>query len=163
MKSTTSADAPAPKSGILLPALTTKSFAYSSVSNKFAFTLWNAATGGFYVASEAELDEVSAAKNVADAIKVYKKKYNGLEFIPNSSGSPSILEGTSAEPIGICQIAYDEINDCMYFAYRNSHNDVTCAPTGIYRYTFATDAIDLLLEGPTVFGLVVNNTPSKLF
>lgn len=163
LKSTTGADAPAPKSGILLPALTTKSFAYSSVSNKFAFTLWNSVSGGFYVASEAELDEASAAKSVVDAVKVYKKNYNGLEFTPNSSGSPSILEGTTAEPIGICQIAYDEINDCMYFAYRNSHNDVTCAPTGIYRYSFATDAVDLLLEGPNVFGLVVNNTPSKLF
>ena len=165
LPSTTGADAPAPTAGILLPALTTKSFAYSTKSKKFAFTLWNAATGGFYVATEKELEDASKASNVANEVKKYKLTYGKekKEFLPNITGVPAILEGTTAEPIGICQIAYNEVDDCMYFGYRNSLNDPACAPTGIYRYSFAPNTVDLLLEGPNVFGLVVNNTPSKLF
>ena len=160
LPSTTGADAPAPTAGILLQSMTTKSFAYSTKSKKFAFTLWNAAQGGFYVASEKEMEEIGTD---VSKLKPYKLTYGKLEFLPNVTGVPAILEGTTAEPIGICQIAYNEVDDCMYFGYRNSLNDEACAPTGLYRYSFATNKIDLLLEGPNVFGLVVNNTPSKLF
>ena len=160
LPSTTGADAPAPTAGILLQAMTTKSFAYSTKSKKFAFTLWNAAQGGFYVASEKEMEEIGTD---VTKLKPYKLTYGKLEFLPNITGSPAILEGTTAEPIGICQIAYDEVHDCMYFAYRNSLNDSGCAPTGIYRYSFEKKKVDLLLEGPNVFGLVVNNAPTKLF
>jgi hypothetical protein len=55
------------------------------------------------------------------------------------------------------------VNDCAYFGYRNTHNDATCAPTGIYRYDFATDKIDLVLESGNVYGMVINNIPTKLF
>ena len=112
------------------------------------------------MASEQQMEEIGTD---VSKLKPYKLTYGKLEFLPNVTGVPAILEGTTAEPIGICQIAYNEVDDCMYFGYRNSLNDPACAPTGIYRYSFASNKIDLLLEGPNVFGLVVNNTPSKLF
>ena len=112
------------------------------------------------MASEKEMEEIGTD---VTKLKPYKLTYGKLEFLPNITGSPAILEGTTAEPIGICQIAYDEVHDCMYFAYRNSLNDSGCAPTGIYRYSFEKKKVDLLLEGPNVFGLVVNNAPTKLF
>ena len=108
------------------------------------------------------MDELNAITKSSE-LKPYKKLFGTLEFVPNKTGSPAAVEGHTSEFAAICQIAYDEVNDCAYFAFRNTHNDETCAPTGIYRYNFATDKIESVLESGNVYGMVINNIPTKLF
>lgn len=137
-----------------------KSFAYATKSNKICFTLFGTGVEGFYVCTIDELNTITKTSELTQ----YKKLYGELEFVPNKLGGAfGPAEGHTSEFAAICQIAYDEVNDCAYFGYRNSHNDATCAPTGIYRYNFATDMIELVLESGNVYGMVINNIPTKLF
>lgn len=150
-----------PESGIALEGASflPKSFVYATKSNKICFTLFGTGNEGFYVCT---LDELNAITKASE-LKPYKKLFGELEFVPNKTGSPAAVEGHTSEFAAICQIAYDEVNDCAYFGYRNTHNDATCAPTGIYRYNFATDKIESVLESGNVYGMVINNIPTKLF
>ena len=153
--------AAAPESGIALSGMCPKSFAYSTKSNKIIFTVFDGNYEGVYVCTLDELNAIGSSKN---ALAPYKKLFGTLGFVPNKMGGAfGPAEGHTSEFAAICQIAYDEVNDCAYFAYRNSHNDATCAPTGIYRYNFATDKIEQVLESGNVYGVVVNNLPTKLF
>ena len=69
-----------------------------------------------------------------------------------------------SEAVGITQMAYDEINDCVYFAYRNNAPGGTNLPkSGIYSYSVATGDVTCLVEGVEAYGVAVNNTPAKLF
>jgi hypothetical protein len=62
------------------------------------------------------------------------------------------------------QIALDEVNDCVYFAYRNNGKVTANYPnTGIYCYNLVSGAVTCLIDGVSVYGVAVNNTPSKLF
>ena len=159
--SPTSGGTPAPEAGIALEgsSFLPKSFVYATKSEKICFTLFGTGNEGFYVCTLDELNAITKASELAP----YKKLFGTLEFVPNKTGKPAAIEGHTSEFAAICQIAYDEINDCAYFGYRNTHNDATCAPTGIYRYNFATGQIEQLPIGDNVYGMVINNTPSKLF
>lgn len=150
-----------PESGIALEGASflPKSFVYATKSNKICFTLFGTGNEGFYVCT---IDQLNAITKSSE-LKPYKKLFGELEFVPNKTGSPAAVEGHTSEFVAICQIAYDEVNDCAYFGYRNTHNDATCAPTGIYRYNFATDKIESVLESGNVYGMVINNKPTKLF
>lgn len=152
--------AAAPESGVVLEGMNPKSLAYSSKSNKYIFTLFDTGYEGVYVCTLDQLNGIGASKN---ALAPYKKMFGTLGFVPNKSGKPAAVEGHTSEFAAICQIAYDEVNDCAYFAFRNNHNDATSAPTGIYRYNFATDKIEQVLTGTNIYGMVVNNIPAKLF
>ena len=152
--------AAAPESGVALEGMNPKSLAYSSKSNKYIFTLFDNSHEGVYVCTLDQLNGIGASKN---ALAPYKKMFGTLGFVPNKSGKPAAVEGHTSEFAAICQIAYDEVNDCAYFAFRNNHNDATSAPTGIYRYNFATDKIEQVLTGTNIYGMVVNNIPAKLF
>ena len=160
LPSATSGGTAAPDAGIALNGCKPKSFAYSTKSNKICFTVFDSNYEGLYVCT---LDELNAIGDSKKNLTPYKRLFGKLEFIPNMTGKPAAVEGHTSEFAAICQIAYDEVNDCAYFGYRNTHNDATCAPTGIYRYNFATDQVEQVLAGDNVYGIVVNNTPSKLF
>ena len=138
-----------------------KSFAYSTKSKKICFTLFGANVEGFYACTIEEMNAITTSGGLAP----YKKLFGTLGFVPNKAGgSYAVKEGHTSEFAAICQIAYDEVNDCAYFAYRNNHNDATCAPTGIYKYDFAADKIEQVSAiTKEIYGVVVNNTPSKLF
>ena len=157
----TAGGTPRPEAGVALEGASflPKSFVYATKSNKICFTLFGTGNEGFYVCT---LDELNAITKSSE-LKPYKKLFGTLEFVPNKTGSPAAVEGHTSEFAAICQIAYDEVNDCAYFGYRNTHNDATCAPTGIYRYNFATDKIESVLESGNVYGMVINNIPTKLF
>jgi hypothetical protein len=114
-----------------------------------------------YVCTYEELEAVGSSKN---ALKPYAVTYDGKMFESNTSGSPAAVEGTGSEAVGICQMAYDEVNGCVYFGFRNnSAASINYPPTGIYSYNLETKEITCLIEGVSVYGLAVNNTPSKLF
>lgn len=170
-----------PEAGIALEGASflPKSFTYSTKSNKICFTLLGTGNEGFYVCTLDELNAITKSNELAQYKKtidwvcdtvhcIYEDKtaevHKGLEFVPNKTGSPAAVEGHTSEFAAICQIAYDEVNDCAYFAFRNTHNDATSAPTGIYCYNFATDKIERLpIESGNVYGVVINNIPTKLF
>ena len=157
----TAGGTPRPEAGVALEGASflPKSFVYATKSNKICFTLFGTGNEGFYVCTIDELNAITKASE----LKPYKKLFGELEFVPNKTGSPAAVEGHTSEFAAICQIAYDEVNDCAYFAFRNTHNDATCAPTGIYRYNFTTDKIESVLESGNVYGMVINNIPTKLF
>ena len=149
-----------PKAGIALGGMCPKSYAYDKNLGKFYFTLWDEGYAGFYACT---MDELNAIANKS-AVTPYKILSDaGLGFEANISGSPASIEGTSSEPVAICQLALDENTGCVYFGFRNLKNDPTNAPSGLYRYNPATNNIQTVIEGPVIYGLVVNPTKAKLF
>lgn len=149
--------------GIMLEGMAPKSFVYTakSATPKMCVHVMDAGYNGLYVCTYEELEAVGTSKN---ALKPYAVTYNGQMFESNRTGNLPAVEGHGDECVGICQMAYDEINDCVYFGYRN--NSVASAnfpPTGIYCYNVATGEVTCLVEGVSVYGLAVNNNPAKLF
>ena len=149
--------------GIMLEGMAPKSFVYTakSATPKMCVHVMDAGYNGFYACTYAELDSVGTSKN---ALKPYAVTYDGKMFESNTTGNLPAVEGSGSEAVGICQMAYDEVNDCVYFGYRN--NSVAAAnfpPTGIYCYNVATGQVTCLIEGVSVYGLAVNNNPAKLF
>ena len=153
-----------PKAGIMLEGMAPKSFVYTAKSPtpKMCVHIMDAGYNGFYACTYEELEAVGTSKN---AIKPYAVTYNGQMFESNTTGNLPAVEGTGSESVGICQMVYDEVNDCVYFGYRNNSNGGAdkFPPTGIYCYNVATGQVTCLIEGVSVYGLAVNNNPSKLF
>ena len=152
-----------PKAGIMLDGMSPKSFVYTakSATPKMCVHIMDAGYNGFYACTYDELEAVGTSKN---ALKPYAVTYDGKMFESNTTGNLPAVEGSGSESVGICQMAYDEVNDCVYFGYRN--NSVAAAnfpPTGIYCYNVATGQVTCLIEGVSVYGLAVNNNPAKLF
>ena len=154
-------DSNVPKAGLALNGMHPKSFAYDKTNDRFFFTVWDEGYGGFYKCTMAQLDEIGSTKSNLNPYKILHM--NGMGFEPNISGSPASVEGTVSEPVAICQLALDENTGCVYFGFRKAANDATSAPTGLYRYNPETDKIETVIEGPAIYGLVVNPTKSKLF
>lgn len=150
-----------PKAGIMLDGMSPKSFVYVPKHYKMLVHIMDAGYNGVYVATYDELESVGTSKN---ALRPYKLTYEGKSFESNTTGNLPAKEGMSYESVGITQMAYDEVNDCVYFAYRNnSYSSYMYPPTGIYSYNMATGEVTCLIEGVEAYGLTVNNTPSKLF
>ena len=154
-------DSNKPKDGVILSGTQSKSYVYATKSKKLCFHLMDADANGFYCATIAELEEAGSSKT---KIKAFEKLYNGMSFVSNTTGNLPAVEGTGSESVGICQMAYDEANDCVYFAYRNNSAQKDKYPaTGIYCYNVASGQFNCLIEGPAAYGIVVNNIPAKLF
>ena len=157
-------DSNKPKAGIMLEGMWHKSFVYTAKSPtpKMVLHIMDPGYNGVYAATYEEFETVGTSKN---AIKPYAITYEGKMFESNTAGNLASKEGTGTESIGICQMTYDEINDCVYFAYRNN------APggadkfpaSGIYSYNVTTGVVTCLIEGVEAYGVAVNNNPSKLF
>ncbi len=153
-----------PVAGIMLQGMWHKSFVYTakSATPKLVLHIMDVGYNGIYAATYDEFEAVGTSKN---GMKPYAVTYNGMMFESNTAGNLPAKEGTGTESIGICQLTYDEVNDCVYFAYRNNTlgGDTKFPPTGIYSYNVATGAVTCLVEGVEAYGVAVNNTPSKLF
>ena len=153
-----------PAAGIMLDGMWHKSFVYTakSATPKLVLHIMDVGYNGVYAATYDEFNAVGSSKT---SMKPYAITYNGMMFESNTAGNLPSKEGTGTESIGICQMTYDEINDCVYFAYRNN------APggadkfpaSGIYSYNVTTGVVTCLIEGVEAYGVAVNNTPSKLF
>lgn len=150
-----------PQDGIMLEGMMPKSFVYVPKHDKMLVHIMDAGYNGMYVATYDELESVGTSKN---ALRSYEITYDRMSFESNIRGNLPAKEGTGSESVGITQMAYDEVNDCVYFAYRNnSYSSYMYPPTGIYSYNMATGEVTCLIEGVEAYGLTVNNTPSKLF
>jgi hypothetical protein len=149
-----------PQDGVMLEGMSPKSFVYVPMYDKMVVHIMDASLNGVYVATYEELERVDSYS----ALKPYTITYNGMVFESNTSGNLPAKEGLNYQPVGICQMAYDEVYECVYFAYRNnSNNSHKYPPTGIYCYNVLTDQVTCLISGVEAYGLTVNNTPSKLF
>lgn len=156
-----------PKDGIMVEAYP-KTFVYCSKSATptFCFFCTGESYNGLYAGA---YTDVAAIDNPVSQLANFEKKFigaDGLEksFKANLTGNMPSVEGSGSEAVGICQMAYDEKNDCVYFGFRNnSAASNLYPPTGIYRYSIANDKVDCLIEGVSVYGLVVNNEATKLF
>jgi hypothetical protein len=138
-----------------------KSFVYVPKHDKMVLHIMDTGYNGIYAATYDEFNAVGSSRN---SMKPYAVTYNGMMFESNTTGNLPAKEGTGAESVGITQMVYDEINDCVYFAYRNnSYYQDHCPPTGIYSYNVATGWVTCLIEGVEAYGIAINNQPSKLF
>ena len=161
LPTTTTQGTNAPAAGIALSSMCPKSYAYNKATGEFFFTLWDEGYGGFYrCPTIADLDAIGNKKANLAPYKVLHESGLGLE--PIISGKPAAYEGTSSEPVAICQLALDEATGCVYFGYRSPGDD-TNAPSGLMRYNPATGKVETVIEGVEIYGLVINQNPSKLF
>ena len=149
-----------PEEGKICDGVKIGSFYYSKKHDKVVFcamgTSANCVSACTYEEWKAMLSEGDISKKAV--------KYQDKDFASNLDGNLPAIEGTGVESVGITQISYDDINECVYFAYRNNGKVTDRYPnTGIYCYSFTTNQITCLLDGVSAYGLAVNNTPAKLF
>lgn len=149
-----------PEEGKICDGVKIGSFYYSKKHDKVVFcamgTTANCVSACTYEEWKAMLSEGDITKKSV--------KYQDKDFASNLDGNLPAIEGTGVESVGITQISYDDINECVYFAYRNNGKVTDRYPnTGIYCYSFKTEQVTCLIEGVSVYGLAVNNIPAKLF
>lgn len=149
-----------PEEGKICDGVKIGSFYYSKKHDKVVFcamgTSANCVSACTYEEWKAMISEGDISKKAV--------KYQDKDFASNLDGNLPAIEGTGVESVGITQITYDDINECVYFAYRNNGKVTDRYPnTGIYCYSFKTEQVTCLLDGVSAYGLTVNNTPAKLF
>ncbi len=153
--------APAPSSGSLLTSLGTsfpKSFAYNAATQDFFLAIWG--TGeGFYKLSISELESIKEANALAPYAKYFEDKNGCTQKIPDATNKAT--EGAAPdEPVGITQLALDEVTGRVYFALRSGSSSVK---SGIVYYDPATDNLHYLVEDVEAYAVTINPNPSKLF
>ena len=149
-----------PEEGKICDGVKIGSFYYSKKHDKVVFcamgTSANCVSACTYEEWKAMISEGDISRKAV--------KYQDKDFASNLDGNLPAIEGTGVESVGITQISYDDINECVYFAYRNNGKVTDRYPnTGIYCYSFKTEQVTCLLDGVSAYGLTVNNTPAKLF
>ena len=152
--------APAPASGAVLSNLGgtsyPKSFIYNPPTQDFFFTLCG--TGeGFYKCTIAELEGIKDTKTLP-AAKTFADGNGCTQRTPDATNKD--FEGTSSEPVGITQLAIDEVTGRVYFALRSGSSSVK---SGIVYYDPETDKLHYLVEDVDAYGVTINTNPSKLF
>jgi hypothetical protein len=149
-----------PEEGKICDGMKIGSFCYSSKHDKVVFCTMEMTANVVSVCSYAEWKALQTGGDV-------KKKaitFDGKNFESNLDNNLPAIEGTGVESVGITQIAYDDVNECVYFAYRNNGTNTSDRPnTGIYCYNLVSGAVTCLIDGVSAYGLAVNNAPSKLF
>ena len=152
--------APAPASGAVLSNLGgtsyPKSFIYNPTTQDFFFTLCG--TGeGFYKCTIAELEGIKDTKTLP-AAKLFADGNGCTQRTPDATNKD--YEGTSSEPVGITQLAIDEVTGRVYFALRSGSSSVK---SGIVYYDPADDKLHYLVEDVDAYGVTINPTQTKLF
>ena len=149
-----------PEEGKICDGLKIGSFYYSTKHDQVVFCAMGTTANCISVCSYAEWKAMVSEGDVAKKAV----KFDGKDFASNLDGNLPAVEGTGVESVGITQIAYDDMNECVYFAYRNNGKVTDRYPnTGIYCYSFKTQQITCLIEGISAYGVAVNNNPAKLF
>ena len=149
-----------PEEGKICDGLKIGSFYYSSKHDQVVFCAMGTTANCISVCSYAEWKAMVSEGDVAKKAV----KFDGKDFASNLDGNLPAVEGTGVESVGITQIAYDDMNECVYFAYRNNGKVTDRYPnTGIYCYSFKTQQITCLIEGVSAYGVAVNNNAAKLF
>ena len=133
-----------------------KSFVYNPTTQEFYFTLCG--TGeGFYKTTISELETIKDVKTLPTA-KTFADGNGCTQRTPDATNKD--VEGTSSEPVGITQLALDELTGRVYFALRSGSASVK---SGIVYYDPATDKLHYLVEDVDAYAVTINPNPSKLF
>jgi len=148
-----------PEEGVILEGLKIGSFYYSKKHDKVVFCAMGTTANCVAVCTYAEWKEFLSQGEVAKKSIKFEEK----DFASDLSGTLYSKEGTGVECVGITQIAYDEVNECVYFAYRNPKKAENNPVSGIYCYNLVSGEVTQLIANVEAYGLSVNNTPSKLF
>lgn len=144
-----------PSSGIAISGMSPKSFVWDSKNQVIYFTIWDTGYEGIYRCTLNQLNAIYARTDLAP----YKLTLaNGKTVTPITTEGKG--EGSSGEFIGICQLALDENDGCVYFGLRSGDSAVK---SGLMRYNPSKGYIEYVVEGIEVYGVSVNKTKSKLF
>ena len=151
--------APAPASGSLMTSLGTsfpKSFNYNPATQEFFLALYG--TGeGFYKMTIPELEAIKDVKNLTPYAKYFADGSACVQRVPTAATKDT--EGAAPdEPVGITQLAIDEVTGRVYFALRS---DVV--KSGIVYYDPADDKLHYLVEDVEAYAVTINPNQSKLF
>ena len=149
-----------PEEGKILDGVKVGSFHYSKRHDKVVFCAMGTTANCIAACTYEEWKKMVSEGDITKKAV----KFNEMDFASNLDGNLPATEGMGVEAVGITQIAYDDVNECAYFAYRNNGKVTDRYPnTGIYCYSFKTGQITCLLNGVSAYGLAVNNNPAKLF
>ncbi|MBQ7209710.1 MAG: PKD domain-containing protein [Paludibacteraceae bacterium] len=144
---------PVPAAGPLLEGSQCKAFVYDEQRDRLFYTIYDM-NAGIYAST---IEQVEAAGD-ASAVAGYMLKFGDGKIVePIVEAGKG--EGSSGEFIGICQLALDEATGDVYFGYR-SGNEVK---SGLVRYNATTGNLQHVIDDVLIYGVVINNTPSKLF
>jgi hypothetical protein len=144
-----------PTSGIALNGMSPKSFVWDSKNQVIYFTIWDTGYEGLY---RCTLDQLNAIYARTDLAPYKLKLANGKTVTPITTEGKG--EGSSGEFIGICQLALDDNDGCVYFGLRSGDSTVK---SGLMRYNPSKGYIEYVVEGVEVYGVSVNKTKTKLF
>lgn len=148
---------PAPAAGVALSGMNPKSLVWDSKNQFIYFTIYDTGYEGLY---RCTLDQLSAIGGTRSNLAPYKLlTTNGKTVTPITETGKG--EGSTGEFIGISQLTLDESTGCVYFGLRSANP--TEVKSGLMRYNPAINKIEHVIEGIEVYGVVVNNTKSKLF
>lgn len=145
---------PLPTSGVVLESMSPKSFVWDNKNQVIYFTLYDTGYEGLYRCTLEQLNTM----NRNNMIQYRLKLANGKTVTPITEVGKG--EGSSGEFIGICQLALDETDGCVYFGLRSGDATVK---SGLMRYNPSKGYIEYVLEGIEVYGVSINKTKSKLF
>ena len=153
--STIPLNTPIPTSGVVLEGMSPKSFVWDAANQVIYFTVYDTGYEGLYRCTIAQLEAIKTRDHLAP----YKLKLaNGKTVTPVTEAGKG--EGSAGEYIGICQLALDETDGCVYFGLRSADATVK---SGLMRYNPAKGFIEHVIEGVEVYGVSVNKTKAKLF
>lgn len=144
-----------PSAGIALEGMSPKSFVWDAERGYFYFSIYDPGYGGLYRCTLDELNNIKLS-NLASYKCTLQNGKMVAPIIETGKG-----EGSTGEFIGICQLALDERDGCVYFGYRSS--DPSDIKSGLMRYNPTKGYIEPVIEGVDIYGVAINKTPSKLF
>ena len=148
-----------PAAGEMLTAFYIKAMAYDENNKLFYFTTYDLANG-IYCLTYDQLQDAAFMKGLGSASDLKKYQLTGsVELLPIIESGKD--EGSSGEFAGICQLAIDKATGDVYFAYRSSEK----SESGLYRYEFAKKTFSVVkgTEGQDIYGVAINQEPTKLF
>lgn len=152
-----------PEEGKILEGMKVGSFYYSKKHDKVVFCTMETTANCVAACTYEQWKKMASGGDVTKKAIQFEEK----DFASNLDGNLPAVEGTGVESVGITQMAYDEMNECVYFAYRNNGKVTDRYPdTGIYcvsNLSADKPTVTCLIKGVSVYGLTVNNIPSKLF
>ena len=153
---TTENTPPAPDAGAVLKTFYPKSMAYNEKTGDFFFTIYDSGAG-FYKCKIEDLDGIKDVGDLTPFKKVFADGKDVEAVIAAGKG-----EGSSGEFIGITELAIDYATDDVYFGYRTDEG-VTSAESALIKYNAETDKLEYVVQGVQIYGVCINNEPSKLF
>lgn len=138
-----------PAAGIVLNAVFCKSFVVDTERKMVYFAVQDIGISGFYACTFEQCEQIT------DRTKLIPANYK--LFAPLVSA----LEGSSGEYIDICQMTLDPETGNVYFGYRK--DATSSVASGLKRYNFTSNTLESIVDNVEIYGVTINNKPSKLF